>query len=130
MQGLALLVSLSTSFYAMPVDSVLDLSIDLWLLILDELRTKDYTSLRSTCKQLDKFIASILWEKLELWFSRKNLPCRRHYEPRHVKELKSLELTRYVGMEKDMCRVWMALDLAGLRKCVKTPNWLTARLPG
>jgi hypothetical protein len=50
----------------MSAGSILDLPIDVWLLILDEIHAQDYSSLRGTCKQLDKFIAPIPWGKLEL----------------------------------------------------------------
>ena len=56
----------------MAVGSVLELPIDVWLLILDEIRAKDYASLKGTCKHLDKFITPILWGKLELYFARED----------------------------------------------------------
>ena len=54
------------SLYATAVHSLLDLPIDTWLLIVDVIRPKDYTSLKAL--QLDKLIAPILWGKLELYF--------------------------------------------------------------
>jgi hypothetical protein len=77
---------------------------------------------------LDKFVALILWEKLEL-ITRKDGQRERRYEPRHVKEPKSREEMRYIGMEKDRCKIWMALGLENLRECMQTSDWLTERLP-
>jgi hypothetical protein len=106
----------------MTVDSVLDLPIDVWLLILDEIRAKDYASLTGTCKLLDKFIAPILWGKLELCINREDPQRERpRYAPRHVKEPKIREEMRYIDMEKDRCKVWMALGL-DLRECMQTTD--------
>ena len=116
----------------MAVYSVIDLPIDVWLLILDEICAKDYASLRGTCTQLDKFIAPILWEKLEVCIIRENLRQYRAQEPRHVKEPKRWELNSYysyISMEKDRHKVWMALGLEELRERMQTTDWLTDRLP-
>ena len=71
-------------------------------------------------------------EKLELCVDREDPRYyRQHHEPRYVTELKSREgnsLYCYIGMEREMHKVWIVLDLEDLRECIQTPDWLTERL--
>ena len=113
----------------MALGSVLGLHIDIWLLILDEICAEGYASLRGTCTQLDKFIAPILWEKLQLGISREQLRENSPFwEPSHVREPKRWEQRIYMGEEKKMYKVSMALGLEDQRECMQTNGCLTERL--